>query len=240
MTTSKPYRRILLKLSGEGLMGPKEHGLDGDTMARLAGDLKAVRDEGIELCLVVGGGNIFRGLSGAATGMDRTSADHMGMLATVINALALKDALRAAGVEAVVQSGIPMPVVCDPFSQREAVAHLAAGKVVIFAAGTGSPYFTTDTAAALRAIETRCDVMMKSTQVDGVYDSDPKKNPAAKRYERLTYQKVLADDLKVMDAAAIALARENKLPILVFSQHETGSLVEAACGRGRFTVIEEG
>ena len=233
------FRRVLLKLSGEGLMGDDEYGLNHEVLVRLAQEIKAVREIGVEVALVVGGGNIFRGISGAARGMERTSADNMGMLATVINALALQNVLQTAGVPALVQSAIPMPTVCDPYIRRHAVEHLSQGKVVIFAAGTGNPFFTTDTAAALRAIETDCDALLKATQVDGVYDSDPKKNPNAKRYDKLSYQEVLTKDLKVMDAAAIALSRENKLPVLVFSLQVPGIFREILMGSGFCTLINE-
>jgi uridylate kinase len=232
-----PYKRILMKVSGEGLMGSREYGLDNDTVAKLARDIKAVAAAGRQVCLVIGGGNIFRGVSGAAVGMDRTSADYMGMLATVINALAVQSALEAMGVPTRVQSAIAMAQVCESYIRRRAVRHMEKGRVVIFAAGTGNPFFTTDTAAALRAVEMNCDALLKATQVDGVYDSDPKKNKAAKRYDRLTFDKVIADNLKVMDTAAIALARDNGLPIVVFDMHKDNALADVLQGGGQFTVI---
>ncbi len=232
-----PYKRILLKVSGEGLMGSGEYGLHNETVAKLARDIKNVTSTGREVCLVIGGGNIFRGISGAAQGMDRASADYMGMLATVINALAVQNALESIGVPTRVQSAIAMAQVCESYVRRRAVRHMEKNRVVIFAAGTGNPFFTTDTAAALRAVEMNCDALLKATQVDGVYDKDPKKHSDAKRYDRLTFDKVIADDLRVMDTAAIALARENRLPIVVFDMHEENATLEVLEGRGRFTVI---
>ncbi|MBW7849006.1 MAG: UMP kinase [Rhodospirillales bacterium] len=240
MNSDVKYRRILLKISGEGLMGSREFGLDNATVSRIAAEIKAVHEAGVEVSLVIGGGNIFRGISGAANGMERTSADYMGMLATVINALAVQNALERIGVQTRVQSAIPMAMVCEPYIRRRAVRHMEKGRVVIFAAGTGNPFFTTDTAAALRAVEMGCDALLKATQVDGVYTADPKKVADAKRYECLTYMQVLANDLQVMDASAISLCRENKIPILVFSLHTEGALAEVVAGRGRFTVIKEG
>ncbi len=234
------YRRILLKLSGEALMGGQDYGLDPGTVRRIASEVKAVHDLGVEICLVVGGGNIFRGVSGAVMGMDRASADYMGMLATVINALAVQNALEDVGVHTRVLSAIPMQTVCEPYIRRRAMRHMEKGRVVIFAAGTGNPFFTTDTAAALRAFEMNCNVIIKATKVDGVYSDDPARNPAAERYERLTYREVLARDLKVMDATAIAHARENHIPILVFSIHDAGALVDVVQSRGNFTLIEDG
>ncbi len=237
---SSAYRRILLKISGEGLMGTREYGLDPETVSRIAGEVKAVHDSGVEVCMVIGGGNIFRGVSGASAGMERSSADHMGMLATVINALAVQNALEKIGVPTRVQSAIPMAMVCEPYIRRRAARHMEKGRVVIFAAGTGNPFFTTDTAAALRAVEMGCDALMKATQVDGVYTADPKKDKTAQRYETLSYMDVLSKNLQVMDASAIALCRENKLPILVFSLHTPRAFVEVLAGRGRFTLIKEG
>jgi uridylate kinase len=234
------YRRIMLKISGEALMGPQQYGLHPPTVDRLAEDVKAIHDLGIEICLVIGGGNIFRGLQGAAQGMERTTADYMGMLATVMNALAVQSALEAKDVYTRVISAIPMDQVCEPYIRRRAVRHLEKGRVCIFAAGTGNPYFTTDTAATLRASEMSCEAIFKGTQVDGVYDSDPKLNPDANRYERISYDDVLARNLKVMDAAAIALARDNGLPIIVFSLNEPNGLAGVVQGRGRFTVVEPG
>ncbi len=237
MAKNLPYKRVLLKISGEGLMGPAEYGLHGETVLKLARDVKAVTATGRQICLVIGGGNIFRGVSAAAKGMDRTTADYMGMLATVINALAVQNALEAHGVPTRVQSAIGMSQVCESYIRRRAMRHMEKGRVVIFAAGTGNPFFTTDTAAALRAVEMNCDALFKATLVDGVYSADPKKQKNAKRYERLTFDKVIADDLKVMDTAAIALARENKLPIIVFNMHEENAVIRVLEGKGRFTVI---
>lgn len=238
MSDAPKYRRVLLKLSGEGLMGDKDFGLCTQTVDRIAEEIKSVHDMGVELCLVIGAGNIFRGVSAAASTIERTSADYMGMLATVMNALAMQSALESKGVVTRVQSAIPMDTVCEPFIRRRAVRHLERGRVVIFAAGTGNPFFTTDTAAALRAIEMSSDALLKGTQVDGVYSADPKKDASATRYENLTYQQVLAQDLRVMDTSAIALARDNKLPILVFSLHTPGAFAEVVQGRGTFTIVE--
>ena len=233
------YRRVLLKISGEVLMGPRDYGIDSNTVKRIAADVKEVVDLKVQVCLVIGGGNIFRGISGAAAGMDRAQADSMGMLATVMNALAMQSALEKAGVSTRVQSAIPMQSVCEPFIRRRAERHMEKGRVVIFAAGTGNPFFTTDTAAALRAAEMRCDALLKGTQVDGVYSADPRKNPKAERYETLTYLDMLARDLAVMDAAAISLARENRLPIIVFNIHEPGAFTAVMRGEGRFTTVVE-
>lgn len=238
MSRKPAYKRILLKLSGEGLMGDQPFGINPEMLDRTAAEVKSVTEIGGQVCLVIGGGNIFRGVSKAAGNIERTSADYMGMLATVMNALAMQSALERIGVDTRVQSAIPMPTVCEPFIKRRAVRHMEKGRVVIFAAGTGNPFFTTDTAAALRAVEMTCDALFKGTQVDGVYDKDPKTNDDAVRYDELTFQKVLADDLRVMDAAAIALARENALPILVFSMHQPGGLVDVVCGEGRYTIIK--
>jgi len=221
-------------------MGSREYGLDGTTLTRVAEEIRAVVDMGIEVCLVIGGGNIFRGLSGAAAGMERTSADYMGMLATVINSLAMQNALERIGLQTRVQSAIPMSTVCEPYIRRRASRHMEKGRIVIFAAGTGNPFFTTDTAAALRAVEMKCDVLVKATQVDGVYSADPRKVPDAVRYESLSFMDVLANELEVMDATAIALCRENDLPILVFNLHEPGSFAKVLAGQGRYTLIEEG
>lgn len=231
------FRRVMLKLSGEGLMGGQDYGLDPAMLDRVAGEVEAVVAKGVQVCLVIGGGNIFRGVAGAASGMDRTSADYMGMLATVINALAVQSALERKGVDTRVQSAIPMPTVCESYIRRRAVRHMEKGRVVIFAAGTGNPFFTTDTAAALRAVEMDCDALLKGTQVDGVYSADPKTHPDAERYETLTYDDVLQRDLKVMDASAIALMRENKVPIVVFSIHNPGAFADVVAGAGRYTVI---
>ena len=240
MATPPKFRRVLLKISGEGLMGGGEYGLEPATVERIAREICSVQALGCEVCCVVGGGNIFRGVQGASAGMDRAAADNMGMLATVINALALQNAVEQLGVPSRVQSAIVMPSVCETFIRRRAIRHLEKGRVVIFAAGTGNPFFTTDTAAALRAVEMGCDALLKATQVDGVYDADPKKVPGAKRYERLTFHDMLAQDLKVLDAAAIALCRENGVPILVFNLHEDGAFARVVQGEGRFTLIEEG
>jgi uridylate kinase len=239
MSEGLPFKRVLLKISGEGLMGPGEYGLHGETVRKLAKDVKSVLATGHEICLVIGGGNIFRGVSNAAKGMDRTSADYMGMLATVINALAVQNALESQDVPTRVQSAIAMAQVCEPYIRRRAMRHMEKGRVVIFAAGTGNPFFTTDTAAALRAVEMNCDALLKATQVDGVYDSDPKKNANAKRYDRLTFDKVIGDDLKVLDTAAIALARDNRLPIVVFNMHEDNALMRVFEGKGLYTVISD-
>jgi len=233
------FRRVLLKVSGEALMGGREYGLDPVIVDRVAGEIKAVLGLGIEVCLVIGGGNIFRGISGAATGMERASADYMGMLATVINALAMQNALEKIGVKTRVQSAIPMSTVCEPYIRRRAVRHMEKGRVVIFAAGTGNPFFTTDTAAALRASEMGCDLLLKGTKVDGVYTADPRKHPSAERFDSLTYHQVLARDLQVMDASAISLARENKLPIIVFNIHAPGAFAQVMRGEGLFTRIIE-
>ena len=231
------YKRILLKLSGEGLMGEKNFGLDEKKMAEIALEIKSVREDGVQVALVIGGGNIFRGLAGAAGGMDRVNADYMGMLATVINSLAMQDALIRADVPARVVSGVSMPTVCEPYIQRRAKHSLEKGDVVIFAAGTGNPFFTTDTGAALRAAEMGCEAILKATQVDGVYSADPKKDKNAVRYEKVSYDEVLIKNLKVMDAAAIALARENGLSIVVFSMHEKGALRRVLNGEGAYTLI---
>ncbi len=219
-------------------MGDGAFGLDPATVERISMDIKSVHEMNVQICLVIGGGNIFRGVSAAASSIERTSADYMGMLATVMNALAVQSVLEGLGVKTRVQSAIPMATVCEAYIRRRAIRHMEKGRVVIFAAGTGNPFFTTDTAAALRAVETGCDVLLKGTQVDGVYDADPKKNDDAKRYESLSYQDVLSADLKVMDTSAIALARENGLPIVVFSIHHPGGLAQVATGGGRFTTIE--
>jgi uridylate kinase len=234
------YPRVLLKISGEALMGDQGFGLHPPTVERIALEIKKVHDMGVELCLVIGGGNIFRGLSGAAQGMERTQADYMGMLATVMNALAMQSAMETLNIHTRVISAIPMDQICEPYIRRRAERHLQKGRVCIFAAGTGNPYFTTDTAATLRAMEMDCDAIMKGTQVDGVYSADPKTNPDAKRYERITYDEVLLKNLKIMDASAIALARDNNLPLVVFSLHAPGGFAEVLSGRGKFTIVEQG
>jgi len=239
MSQSPNYQRVLLKVSGEALMGSRDYGLDTSTCRAIAEDIKGVLALGVQVCLVIGGGNIFRGIAGAAAGMDRAQADYMGMLATVMNALAMQSALEKAGVPTRVQSAIAMESVCEPYIRRRAIRHMEKGRVVIFAAGTGNPFFTTDTAAALRAAEMGCDALLKGTQVDGVYSADPRKNPQAERYVTLTYLDMLARDLAVMDAAAISLARENRLPIIVFNIHEPGAFTAVMKGEGRFTTVVE-
>lgn len=233
------YKRILLKISGEVLMGEQGFGIDMNTVKAVAEEVAEVARMGVELCLVIGGGNIFRGLSKAAVGMERSSADYMGMLATVMNALAMQNALEKLGVDTRVQSAIQMNSVCEPFIRRRALRHLEKGRVVIFAAGTGAPYFTTDTAAALRAAEMTCDALFKGTSVDGVYTADPKKDPSAQRYDSLSYMEVLSKDLRVMDASAVSLMRENDIPIVVFSIREAGALRKVITGQGVHTVISE-
>jgi len=238
---SKPaYKRILLKLSGEVLMGNQPFGIDPEFVAEMAREVKAAKETGLEICLVIGGGNIFRGMAGAAKGMDRAQADYMGMLATVMNALAMQNALEQIGVETRVQSAVQMDQVCEPVIRRRAERHLEKGRVVIFAAGVGAPYFTTDSGAALRAAEMRCDALLKGTSVDGVYDSDPKLNPDARRYDTVDYDTVLADNLKVMDASAVALCRDNNIPIVVFSIREQGNLAMVLSGEGRQTIVNKG
>ncbi len=239
MTFDPSHKRVLLKVSGEALMGRREYGLDTDTLVRIATDVGDVVRMGVQVCLVIGGGNIFRGVSAAAGGMDRAQADYMGMLATVMNALGMQSALERIGVPTRVQSAISMSSVCEPFIRRRAERHMEKGRVVIFAAGTGNPFFTTDTAAALRAAEMNCDLLLKGTQVDGVYAADPRKHPDAERYEELTYLDVLARDLGVMDAAGISLARENGLPIIVFNIHAPGAFAQVMRGEGKFTRIVE-
>ncbi len=220
-------------------MGKREYGLDTETVSRIAGDIGTVVAMGVQVCLVIGGGNIFRGISAAARGMDRAQGDYMGMLATVMNALAMQTALEKRSIPTRVQSAIPMASVCEPYIRRRAERHMEKGRVVIFAAGTGNPFFTTDTAAALRAAEMGCDALLKGTQVDGVYTADPRKVSDAERFEQLTYHDVLARDLAVMDAAAISLARENGLPIIVFNIHAPGAFAAVMRGEGRFTTITE-
>jgi uridylate kinase len=239
MTAVPKYRRVLLKVSGEALMGSQSYGIDVATVERIAADVKDATEVGVQICLVVGGGNIFRGLSGAAAGIDRATADYMGMLATVMNALAMQATLERMGLPTRVQSAIPMTSISEPYIRRRAIRHMEKGRAVIFAAGTGNPFFTTDTAAALRAAEMSCDAMFKATQVDGVYSDDPKRVKNAERYDFLTYHEVLSRDLKVMDASAISLSRENGIPIVVFSIHEQGTLSAILKGQGRCTVIGE-
>jgi len=237
--TLPPFKRILLKLSGEVLMGNQAFGIDTDFVASLAAEVKAAKDTGLELCLVIGGGNIFRGMAGAAKGMDRAQADYMGMLATIMNALAMQSALEKLGVDTRVQSAIQMDAVCEPVIRRRAERHLEKGRVVIFAAGVGAPYFTTDSGAALRAAEMQCDALFKGTSVDGVYNADPKKDPNARRYDTIDYDTVLADNLKVMDASAVALCRDNAIPIVVFSIREQGNLATVLAGRGTQTIVRK-
>ena len=233
------YRRVLLKLSGEALMGDQGYGLDPKIVSRLAAEIEAVHKREVQVAIVIGGGNIFRGVAGASGGMERATADYMGMLATVINALALQSALEQRDVPTRVQSAINMQAVCEPYIRRRAIRHMEKDQMVIFAAGTGNPFFSTDTAAALRASETDCEALLKATKVDGVYSADPDRDPTAERFERLGYLEVLSRDLKVMDAAAIALARENRIPILVFSIHTHGAFADVVGGRGRYTMISD-
>ncbi|QPC87687.1 UMP kinase [Mesorhizobium sp. NBSH29] len=240
MTASNPlYRRVLLKASGEALMGEQHFGIDVSVVDRIASDIAEARAMGVEVGVVIGGGNIFRGVAVASKGGDRVTGDHMGMLATVINSLALRTSLVKLGVDAVVLSAIAMPEICESFSQLKATAYMGAGKVVIFAGGTGNPFFTTDSAAALRAAEIGADALFKGTQVDGVYTADPKKHKDATRYERITHADVLKQGLSIMDTAAIALARENHIPIIVYSIHEKGGFGDILRGNGRCTVVTE-
>lgn len=232
------YKRVLLKLSGEALMGEQSYGLHLDTVERICSEVKEAHHFGVEQAIVVGGGNIFRGLNGEAQGIERTTSDHMGMLATVINALALQSKLEQMGLETRVMSAIPMQSICEPYIRRRAAHHMEKGRIIICAAGTGNPYFTTDSAAALRASELNCEVLMKATKVDGVYDSDPMKNKNAVFYPKLSYQKVITEDLRVMDTSAIALARESQIPIMVFSIHNPHGIMDALQGKGRFTLIK--
>jgi len=233
------YGRVMLKISGEALMGDQAYGLHPPTVERVAAEIKAVHDLGVEICMVIGGGNIFRGLQGSAQGMERTTADYMGMLATVMNALAMQAALESLGVFTRVISAIPMDQVCEPYIRRRAVRHLEKKRVCIFAAGTGNPYFTTDTAAALRASEMACEAIFMGKNVDGIYDSDPKTNPGARRYDRITYDQVLRDNLKVMDASAIALCRDNRMPLVVFALNEPGGFRGIMAGQGRYTIVHD-
>ncbi len=231
------FHRILLKISGEALMGDEPYGIDSDTVGRIAVDIGEVHRQGVQVCVVVGGGNIFRGISGGAAGMERASADYVGMLATVMNALTMQHALEKIDVETRVLSAIPMATVCEPYMRRRAIRHMDKGRLVIFAAGTGNPFFTTDTAAALRAAEMGCDALFKGTKVDGVYSADPELDSSAERYETLSYLDVLSRDLKVMDASAISLARENRIPIVVFSIRRPGGLSAVLQGDGAYTII---
>ena len=236
-TPNTKYKRVMLKISGEALMGDQGYGLHPPTVERIAAEVKAVCDLGVEICMVIGGGNIFRGLAGSAQGMERTTADYMGMLATVMNALAMQSALESMGVFTRVITAIRMDEVAEPYIRRRAVRHLEKGRVVIFAAGTGNPYFTTDTAATLRANEMACEAIFKGTKVDGVYDKDPNKFDDAERYDQVTYDEALAKRLGVMDASAIALARDNKLPIIVFALDEPGGLKTILAGDGTYTTV---
>ena len=239
-TASQPkYRRVMLKLSGEALLGKREHGISPETCAAIAREIKEVKALGIELAIVIGGGNIFRGLAGSKSGLDRATGDYMGMLATVINALGLQDALEKSGVPTRVQSAIEMRAVAEPFIRRRAVRHLEKGRVVIFAAGTGNPFFSTDTAAALRASEIGADVLLKATKVDGVYTADPKLDPTAKRYDRLTYMDALKNRLNVMDASAFSLCMDNKISIIVFDLFKTGNIKRVICGDPIGTVVSD-
>ena len=231
------YNRILLKISGESLMGERQFGLDPAMVNRVAKEIATIVNYGVEVCVVIGGGNIFRGVSGAANGMERATADYMGMLATVMNALAMQSSLEQNGLQSRVQSALPISAVCEPYIRRRAVRHMEKKRIVIFAAGTGNPFFTTDTAAALRATEMGCDAILKATKVDGVYDADPEQNKNAKRYDALSYLEVLSRDLKVMDAPAISLAKENSIPILVFSIQKPGTLADVVRGDGLHTLI---
>ena len=238
-TAKTKYRRVLLKLSGEALAGERGFGLDRVALTQFAEDVNQVHSMGVEICLVVGAGNIFRGLGGAAAGIERSTADEMGMLATVINALAVQSMLESKGVPTRVQSAVRMEAICEPYIRRRAIRHMERGRVVIFAAGTGNPYFTTDTAAALRAAEMECEVLLKGTQVDGVYSADPNLDVNAERYERLSFSRVLREELKVMDASAISLARENGIPVLVFSIHNKGAFSAVVTGAGQYTLIDD-
>ena len=237
MTQKRRYKRILLKISGEALMGELKVGLNPPTVTKIAYEIKKVHEQGIEVCLVIGGGNIFRGLQGSAQGMERTTADYMGMLATVMNSLAMQSELEKLNVHTRVISAIPMDQICEPYIRRRAVRHLEKNRVCIFAAGTGNPYFTTDTAATLRAIEMKCQAIFKATKVDGIYDKDPVLNPEAKYLEKITYDTALQENLKVMDASAIALARDNSIPIIVFSLFETDDFLSIVDGMGRFSSV---
>jgi len=232
------YKRILLKLSGESLMGDRQYGIDNKQVLQYAHDIKAVKDKGIEIAVVVGGGNIFRGLSAEKSGMERAQADYMGMLATVINCMALQNALESIGVETRLQSAIKMEQICEPYIRRRAMHHLEVGKIVIFGAGTGNPYFTTDTAASLRAIEIKADVVLKGTRVDGIYTADPEKDPTATRYDEITFQEVYDKGLNVMDMTAITLCQENKLPIIVFDINKPGNFMKIAEGKPIGTLVK--
>lgn len=234
------YRRVVLKASGEALMGDQGFGIDVSVADRIASDIKKAREQGVDIAVVIGGGNIFRGVAVASAGGERVTGDHMGMLGTVINSLALRTSLRKIGVDTVVLSAIAMPEICESFSQRKAMAYLKAGRVVIFAGGTGNPYFTTDSAAALRAAEIGADALLKGTQVDGIYTADPKTDPTAERFDKISHAEVLSRGLAVMDTAAVALARENQIPIIVYSIQQEGGLPDILLGKGRCTVVSDG
>lgn len=231
------YKRILLKISGEALMGEQKFGHDLDIIDKISNDIKNVHSMGVQVCLVVGGGNIYRGSTAAAAGMERASADYIGMLGTVINALALQNCLERKGVQTRVLSAIPMTTICEPYVRRRAIRHMEKNRVIIFAAGTGNPFFTTDTAAALRSVEMGCQAIFKGTQVDGVYSADPRLDKEATRYKKLSYKEVLEQDLAVMDTSAVALARENDIPIIVFSLHNNEAFTEVVQRKGVFTII---
>jgi len=235
--TTLAFKRVLLKVSGQALMGARDCGIDLETISRIAGEVEECLRIGAQMSLVIGGGNIFRGMEGAAKGMDRVSADHIGILATVMNGLAMQGVLQTRGIDARVLSAIAMPTVCETYSRDKAVHHLGEGRVVICAAGTGLPFFTTDTGAALRAAEMGCDALLKGTSVDGVYSADPKTDPAAKRYERITFSEILAQDLRIMDPAAIVLARDNGIPVVVFSIRMPGAIPDVVRGKGRSTIV---
>lgn len=232
------YKRILLKVSGEGLMGKQNFGIDAEAVKNIVNEIKLIHETGVEICIIVGGGNIFRGVHEASKGIDRTVGDYVGMMATIMNAVYLQNIMEQNNLPVRVMSGLQVPQVCESYLYRRALRHLEKKRIVIFAGGTGNPFFTTDTGAVLRASEMKCDVIMKSTQVDGVYDADPRKNPEAKRYDTVSYDEVIEKQLAVMDMTAIAMARENHIPIMVFSQHEKGSLAKAVCGKGVFSLIK--
>ena len=235
----KKYKRVLLKISGESLMGVGAYGIDVSTVDRVAKEIAQAGNLGVEVCLVIGAGNIFRGLSGAAAGMDRASADYMGMLATVMNSLAMQNSLERLNVQTRVQSAISMTEVCETYTRRRAIRHMEKGRIVIFAAGTGNPYFTTDTAAALRASEMDCDAIFKGTMVDGIYNKDPKKNNDAKKFESISFDEVLANNLKVLDSSSVSLARDNNIPIIVFSIQENDSFLNIIKGKGSYSIVKD-
>ena len=240
MAGSTPqFKRVLLKVSGEVLMGTREYGIDPDTTDRMAREIKAVQEMGVQVCVAIGAGNMFRGVAGAANGMDRVTADYIGMLGIIMNALALQSSLEKLGVHARVQSAIPVDAVCEPYIRRRAIRHVEKGRVVIFAAGIGNPYFTSDTAGALRASEMMCDAMMKGTKVNGVYTADPQKDPTATHIPELTHMDVLQKDLKVMDPAAVSIARDNNIPVVVFNIREEGNFKRVVCGDGKYTIVRK-